>query len=153
MHVNTHYGKAFAITLVTSLLFFFEFGLSSIFNALQPHIALALSLSPTVLGFISSVFFYIEVILLIPAGLLLDRYSPKKIILIMLLVSILGVVLTALAHNMVMLFLARVLYYKDFIAKFGQSVYLQYMELFGDSEQFKMKAVAKLHATFCILLF
>ena len=98
MHVNTHYGKAFAITLVTSLLFFFEFGLSSIFNALQPHIALALSLSSTALGFISSVFFYVEVILLIPAGLLLDRYSPKKIILIMLLVSILGVVLTAVVY-------------------------------------------------------
>ena len=98
MNGNTRCGKAFAITLVTSLLFFFEFGLSSIFNALQPHIALALSLSPTVLGFISSVFFYIEVILLIPAGLLLDRYSPKKIILIMLLVSILGVVLTAVVY-------------------------------------------------------
>jgi MFS family permease len=106
---KTCYGKELSIVLITSLLFFFEFGLNNIFNALQPHIALALNLSPTAMGFISSVFFYVEVVLLIPAGLLLDRYSPKKIILIILLASIIGVVLTALADNILMLFFARVL--------------------------------------------
>jgi sugar phosphate permease len=101
--------KPFLMVLIASLIFFYSFGLNNIFNAVQAEIANAFYLTPTMIGAISSVFFYAEIALLIPAGLLSDRVSPKKLITLALILSAVGVFLTGFAHTIAILILARVL--------------------------------------------
>lgn len=59
----------------------------------------AFQIGSTKLGFLASVYFYSTVIFLLPAGYLLDRFSPKKVILLTLALSIVGIVGFATAHD------------------------------------------------------
>lgn len=102
-------NRPYLIVILVSLLFFYEFGLNNIFDALQAHIANSFNLTPTTMGVISSIFFYVEILLLIPAGLLLDRYSAKKLISLVLLLSAIGVIITAYSNSIAMLVFARIL--------------------------------------------
>lgn len=95
------------LVTIATMRFFYSFGLSSVFNALEPYIALDFHLSATMMGFTSSLFFYAEAALVIPAGLMLDRLSPRKITSIALLLSVGGVVMMAYAHDMTALIIAR----------------------------------------------
>jgi MFS family permease len=101
--------RPFVIVFVASLMFFYAFALVSIFNVLQPHLASSLLISDAILGLISSASFYIEIVFLLPAGPILDTYSVKRVLLITLFISIIGVVLTAFAHCVPTLLIARML--------------------------------------------
>lgn len=101
--------KAFAIVFITSFLFFFEFGLTNIYNSLGPYVVKDFALSATTFGFVASLFFYTDLIFLLPAGLLVDRYSPRLIITTVLLISSTGVLINANAHSLAFLIFARLL--------------------------------------------
>lgn len=101
--------KAFIIVFVTSFLFFYEFGLTNIYNSLGPYVVKDFNLSPTEFGFVASLFFYTDLIFLIPAGVLVDRYSPRRIITLVLLISSTGVLMNAHAHSLGVLVIARLL--------------------------------------------
>lgn len=69
------------VVFSASLFFFFEFLQMNMFNALDPYLYKAFHLaSSTQLGVLSASFMYSMVLFLFPAGLLLDRYSTKKMI-------------------------------------------------------------------------
>lgn len=101
--------KAFFIVFITSLLFFYEFALTNIYNSLGPYVVKDFALSATVFGFVASLFFYTDLIFLIPAGLLIDRHSPRLIITSVLIISSTGVLMNAHAHSLTMLIIARLL--------------------------------------------
>ena len=108
MQANNSY-RPFLIVFIASLMFFYAFALVSIFNVLQPHLASSLNISSTLLGLISSVSFYIEILFLFPAGPILDSYSVKRVLMITLFISISGVLLTAFSNSISTLLIARML--------------------------------------------
>ena len=99
--------RAWGVVFATSLFFFFEFGLNNIFNVLEPYLSQDYHLGATAMGLISSLYFYANVLALIPAGILLDRFSPKKLILSATFVCILSLIGISFSHNLFLLCLAR----------------------------------------------
>ncbi len=99
--------KSLIVLFVTSLFFFYEFGLNNIFNSLEIYIAHDYQLSSVSVGFISSLYFYANIIFLIPAGLILDRLSPRKVITFALLACSLSVLCVALSNNLILLVVSR----------------------------------------------
>lgn len=74
--------KPSIVVFSASLFFFFEFLQMNMFNALDPSIYKAFHLTnSTQLGELSACFMYSMVFFLFPAGMILDRFSTKKIIL------------------------------------------------------------------------
>lgn len=71
------------VVFSASLFFFFEFLQMNMFNALNPSLYKAFHLTnSTQLGQLSACFMYSMVLFLFPAGVILDRFSTKKIILL-----------------------------------------------------------------------
>ena len=69
------------VVFSASLFFFFEFMQVNMFNALDPSLYIAFHLTnATQLGQLSACYMYAIVFLLYPAGLILDRVSPRLII-------------------------------------------------------------------------
>lgn len=69
------------VVFSASLFFFFEFLQMNMFNALDPSLYKAFHLTnSTQLGQLSACFMYSMVLFLFPAGIILDRFSTKKII-------------------------------------------------------------------------
>ena len=100
---------SFAMVFLGSLFFFYGFGLNNIFNVLEPYLSSYYNIPPTVMGLVSSLYFYANIICLIPAGLLLDRYSPKIIIISAMSVCSLGAYIIASADSMAGLIIGRLL--------------------------------------------
>lgn len=70
------------VVFSASLFFFFEFLQMNMFNALNPSLYKAFHLTDsTQLGQLSACFMYSMVLFLFPAGMILDRFSTKKVIL------------------------------------------------------------------------
>ncbi|MBA2653559.1 MAG: MFS transporter [Gammaproteobacteria bacterium] len=72
-----------------ALFFFFEFMQVNIFNAIAPSLMKEFSLSAARVGHISANYFYATLIFLIPAGMILDRVSTRKVILVAMSSSVL----------------------------------------------------------------
>ncbi|HLB58229.1 MAG TPA: hypothetical protein VJL60_05395, partial [Gammaproteobacteria bacterium] len=69
------------VVFSASLFFFFEFLQMNMFNALDPSLYKAFHLTnSTQLGQLSACFMVSMVLFLFPAGMILDRFSTKKII-------------------------------------------------------------------------
>ncbi|HSW68978.1 MAG TPA: MFS transporter [Gammaproteobacteria bacterium] len=83
--------KAWVICLISALFFLYEFVQINMFNAIDPYIIEAFQLNATKLGWLSSCYFYTTVGFLLPAGLILDYFSPKRVILITLSTCIIGI--------------------------------------------------------------
>lgn len=95
------------ILVITSLFFFFEFGIINIFDVLQIPISHAYHLTPGQSGFLDSLYFYTDVAMIFPAGMLLDRYSPKVLIIIALLTCAAGLWSIAMFHSLTILAISR----------------------------------------------
>lgn len=78
-----HRMKPWLVVFSASLFFFFEFLQMNMFNALNPYLYKAFHLTDsTQLGELSACFMYSMVLFLFPAGMILDRFSTKKVIMI-----------------------------------------------------------------------
>jgi len=106
---SSHLVKSCFILFITSLLFFYIFGIGNTYNALGPYLTAKFSLSPAKLGFISSLYFYTDLLFLIPAGIIVDRYSPRIVITVVLLVASTGTLLTPFADSVTTLVISRLL--------------------------------------------
>jgi MFS family permease len=72
--------RSWFVVLIAALFFFFEFIQMNMFNAIAPGLIKSFSLSASDLGNLSASYFYGNVAFLIPAGILLDRVSTKKLL-------------------------------------------------------------------------
>lgn len=73
---------AWLVCLTATLFFFYEFLLMNMFNAIAPSIERTFHVNATALGRLSADYFWADLLFLFPAGLLLDRFSTRKIILL-----------------------------------------------------------------------
>lgn len=82
--------KAWLVCFAAALFFFYEFIQMNMFSSIDPELMRAFSINATQLGTLSSCYFYANVLFLFPAGIILDRYSTRKVIQIAMLTCILG---------------------------------------------------------------
>ena len=74
---------------------------------LAPDLVASLALSPAQLGLLTSAFFVSFALVQLPVGIALDRYGPRKVQLVLLLVAALGALLFAWGQSFMELVLAR----------------------------------------------
>jgi len=78
-------------------------------GVIAPNLAADLSLTATDLGLLSSGFFLTFAAAQIPVGISIDRYGPRRVMLVCSLIAVAGVLLFALARDATMLVAARLL--------------------------------------------
>lgn len=91
--------RAWFTIITASLFFFYEFIQMNMFNSISVQLMHAFNINATQLSQMSSYYFIANVIFLFFAGMLLDRYSAKKIILVALAICIAGIVGFASAQS------------------------------------------------------
>jgi MFS family permease len=84
--------RAWLICLIAACFFSYELVQLHMLNALSPHIMSELKLNATQLATLSSTYLLADVLFLIPAGLIIDRFSVRKVILAALGFCILGTI-------------------------------------------------------------
>ncbi|MDA8561785.1 MFS transporter, partial [Gammaproteobacteria bacterium] len=95
----TRDAQAWFVTMTASLFFFYVFIQLNLFNSIDIQLMQAFHLNAPQLGQLSSMFFYANTLFLLPAGLLLDRFSTKKILLISILFVIIGTFVFGIAKT------------------------------------------------------
>lgn len=90
MMKTEHTRLAWVVTLTASLFFFYEFIQMNLFNAISVDLMRDFHLDASQLGHLSSMYFYANAIFLFPAGLMLDRFSTKKLLLFAVILCTLG---------------------------------------------------------------
>lgn len=93
-------AKPWIVCLTAALFFFYEFVQMSMFNAISTHLLAELQLSATALGHLSAAYFYANILFMIPAGLLLDRFSTKKTILVAMAICVAGTLWFSFSHSL-----------------------------------------------------
>jgi len=91
--------KAWSVVVTASLFFFYEFIQMNMFNAISTPLMHAFNIHAEALGRMSSFYFIANVVFLIPAGMILDRHSPRIVILISMAICVLGTALLGTAHS------------------------------------------------------
>jgi MFS family permease len=99
---NIHQYSAWIVCLVSALFFFYEFIQMNMFNAISTELMQAFKIDSTGLGNLSATYFWGDVLFLFPAGMILDRFSTRKIILGALLVCIAGTVVFASSESLLL---------------------------------------------------
>ena len=82
--------KGWLVCLIASCFFSYELVQLHMLNAISPMLMKDLALSTTDFSALCSTYLLADVIFLIPAGIILDRFSVKKIILMALGLCIVG---------------------------------------------------------------
>lgn len=91
--------QPWAITSVAAMFLLYEFVQMNMFSSINEDLIATFHIGPTQLGLLSSSYFLANLIFLIPAALLLDRFSPRTLILGTMSLCILGTVLFATATS------------------------------------------------------
>lgn len=97
VHLTWH---AWVVCLTAALFFFYEFIQMNMLSSLNQDLMVAFSVNAAKLGILSSTYFWSNVIFLLPAGQLLDRYSTRNIILIALSICIAGTYAFSLTNSL-----------------------------------------------------
>lgn len=99
--------KAFISCALSALFFFYIITQLNLYNALGEQIMHLYQLKPVSFGLVSSVYFYTAALGLIPAGILLDHYRSKWILLTLLVLSAIATAQSAFFMNQSNLILYR----------------------------------------------
>ncbi len=94
-----HTALGWVVTLTASLFFFYEFIQLNLFNAIDVQLMQAFKLNAPQLGQLSSMYFYANALCLFPAGILLDRFSTKKLLLVAVALCTVGTFAFAIAQS------------------------------------------------------
>lgn len=92
-----HTKLAWLVVLTAALFFFYEFIQLNLFNSMDVPLMRDFGIDAVQLGQLSSMYFYANALFVFPAGILLDRYSTKKLLLCAVAISTLGTFLFAIA--------------------------------------------------------
>lgn len=91
------------VSLSAALFFFYEFIQMGMFNSLTPELMHDFALTATQIGNLSATYFYADVAFLFFAGILLDRFSPRRIILFAATLCVVATILFALSTSRLLL--------------------------------------------------
>ena len=92
--------RPWIVCFTAALYFFYEYVQMNMFDAIDEQLMHDFAITAAKLGTLSSVYFLANVIFLFPAGMLLDRYSTRRIILISLSTCVLGTFLFSFSHDL-----------------------------------------------------
>lgn len=96
-------GKmAWLVCLSAGLFFFYEFFQLNNFDVINEALRQDFQLDVMQMSWMSSTFFWANVLFLLPAGIILDRFSTHKVILLSMLVCIFGTLGFALTHSYIL---------------------------------------------------
>jgi MFS family permease len=96
---SDHTKLGWLVVLTASLFFFYEFIQLNLFNAIAVELMQDFGLNAPQLGQLASMYFYANAVFLFPAGLLVDRFSTKKLLLIAIILSTIGTFMFGLAET------------------------------------------------------
>ena len=99
--------RAWIVVLTSALFFFYAFINMNLFNGLHDAISATFHLDSLEVSNLAATYFYANVIFLIPVGLLLDRFSPRKLMLSALMVMIISIIAFAATDNVIVAFACR----------------------------------------------
>ncbi len=91
--------RAWLVCLSASLFFFYEFIQMGMFNSISAQLMHDFGINAVQLGYLSATYFYADVAFLFFAGMLLDHFSTRKIILSAMVVCVAATVGFALSSN------------------------------------------------------
>ena len=109
---NNHHTStllSWIVVLVGGLFFFYEFIQMNMLDAISQSLIQSLHINATQLGQMSSYYFLANVLFLLVAGTLLDRYSTRLVMLIALGVCVVGTALFSTAHGFLFVSICRFL--------------------------------------------
>jgi MFS family permease len=95
------------VCLGAALFFAFVFFQVTMFNTISKSVMHAFDMNSVSLGYLSATYFIAGALFIIPAGLLLDRFSIRRIALIVMALCVLSVYLFAITHSLVLAFATR----------------------------------------------
>ena len=90
---------AWLVCLSAGLFFFYEFFQLNVFDVINQSLRDEFRIDATQLSWMSSAFLWADILFLIPAGIVLDRFSTRLVILFAMSVCIIGTVGFALTHS------------------------------------------------------
>lgn len=89
------------VCLSASLFFFYEFIQMGMFNSISPDLMRDFGINAAQLGTLSATYFYADVAFLLFAGILLDRFSTRKIILSAMVLAVVSTAVFAVSTSIV----------------------------------------------------
>ncbi len=101
--------QPWVVCLTAALFFFYAFLDSAMINSISVDLLRSFKIGSTQLGWLSASYFMVGIIIVIPAGLMLDKFSPKKLILIALCIDLIGTTIFATAPTFGFALLGRAL--------------------------------------------
>lgn len=99
MKLSEFKSKEWLIVLSGALFFFYSFFHTNLMNSLMPFLQQDFSISGGEIGLIAAFYFYANVIFLLPAGVVLDRFPIKKLFLFNMIIVILSTLILALSTS------------------------------------------------------
>ncbi len=100
--IDRQYGPAYlpwVVCLSAALFFFYEFVQMSMFNAISTDLMADFNISAAQFGNLSATYFYMYVLFLLPAGVILDRVSTRSLILCAMTLCVASTYLFAWTHS------------------------------------------------------
>ena len=99
--------NAWIVVLSAGLFFFYEFIQQNMFDAISGPLIQAFHVDAASLGKLSSLYYIATVVFLFPAGILLDRFATRKVILTSLGFCVFGTIGLALSHTLLLASISR----------------------------------------------
>ena len=99
--------KAWFLTLFGALFFFYGFFQANMMTALQAPLMHDFNANAADVGFVSAFYFYSSILFILPAGLIIDRFSVRTIMLSNMAVIIAGTLFFAISSNLILIGVAR----------------------------------------------
>ncbi len=90
---------AWVVCLSAGLFFLYEFFQLNIFDVINQPLRDDFHINATQLSWMSSAYLWADILFLLPAGVILDRFSTRSVILCAMLVCVLGTIGFALTHS------------------------------------------------------
>jgi sugar phosphate permease len=90
------------VCVAAALFFFYEFIQMGMFNSISQELMHDFSITASQLGFLSATYFYADVIFLLFAGILVDRFSVRTIMLIAMAMVVMATFIFALSHTLIL---------------------------------------------------
>jgi MFS family permease len=107
--VSPFSALAIAIVVTLGLLYIVSQFLRNSVGVIAPDLAAEVGLSPIEIGLLSSIYFFCFAATQLPLGVALDRFGPKRCMLVSIAVTVLGSAAFGLAHNAAGLVVSRAL--------------------------------------------
>ena len=100
MNGEKNLNKAWIVCLAAGLFFLYEFIQMDFFNSINQVIRTNFALNATQIGFLSILYNLATILMLIPVGLITDRFSLRKVITIAMSVSVTGTFMLAFSSSL-----------------------------------------------------